>query len=124
MKTPHVKIGIRSSVIPLVLMVIMVVIVFTPATVVETVKAIIVNAKKSIPIPAWFEIGSMTTQPTGRPPTARVVTSRPIAATRVQRLKALSRGKAMSRAPIMMGMTKLPHGPATATIIARIMTMP
>ena len=46
------------------------------------------------------------------------------ALTRVQRLSALSRGKAMSRAPIMIGMTKLAQGPEIATINARIMTMP
>ena len=46
------------------------------------------------------------------------------AANSSQKLSALSRGNAMSRAPIMIGRMKLPSGPATAMIIAMIITMP
>ena len=41
-----------------------------------------------------------------------------------QKLMALSRGKAMSLAPIMIGMMKLAKGPDTMMIVAMIMTMP
>ena len=122
--TPQTKIGSRSRVIPFVRIVIIVQIVLTPAAVVDTVKTRIANAKKSIPTPASSVIGARTTQPMVKLPTANVVNSSAAAATSVQRLRALSRGKAMSRAPHMIGMTKLPHGPATATISARIINIP
>ena len=58
------------------------------------------------------------------PPMSRLVTSGGTAANRSQKLRALSRGKAMSRAPIMIGTMKFPSGPATTMIIAITMTMP
>ena len=109
---------------PLVRIVRTVVRLLTLATVVETAKTMMAIANRSIPTPAWSAIGSSTTQPTGRPPTKSTPTSNTAALTSVQRLNALSRGKAMSRAPTMMGMTKFAHGPAMATISARIITMP
>ena len=46
------------------------------------------------------------------------------AATTVQKLSALSRGNAMSFAPIMIGRMKLAKGPETMMMVAMIITMP
>ena len=53
-----------------------------------------------------------------------VVNSGTAAATTVHSDRAFSRGKAMSRAPHWIGMTKFPHGPATAMIKEMIINMP
>ena len=47
-----------------------------------------------------------------------------MAETTTQKLMALSRGKAMSLAPIMIGMMKLVKGPVTMMMVAMIMHMP
>ena len=44
--------------------------------------------------------------------------------TTTQKLMALSRGNAMSLAPIMIGMMKLAKGPVTMMMVAMIITMP
>ena len=46
------------------------------------------------------------------------------AATMSQKLKAFKRGKAISLAPIMIGMMKLPKGPVTMMIVPTIIKIP
>ena len=58
------------------------------------------------------------------PPSSAAESSTGIAATISHRLSALSRGKAMSRAPIMIGTMKFPKGPVTMMIVAMIMIRP
>ncbi len=47
-----------------------------------------------------------------------------MAETTTQKLRALSLGKAMSLAPIMIGMMKLVNGPVTMMMVAMIITIP
>ncbi len=47
-----------------------------------------------------------------------------MAGTRNAKLSALSRGKAISRAPIISGTMKLPNGPIKNVIVVRIISMP
>ena len=63
-------------------------------------------------------------QPESTPPTKKLPRIGGTAATTVQKLSAFNRGKAMSLAPIMIGMMKLANGPETMMIVAMIMTMP
>ena len=62
--------------------------------------------------------------PAFTPPRTNVESRQGTAETTTQKLMALSRGKAMSLAPIMMGITKLANGPVTMMMVAMIMTMP
>ena len=63
-------------------------------------------------------------QPESTPPTKKLPRMGGTAATTTQKLKAFSRGKAMSLAPIMIGMMKFANGPDTMMIVAMIITMP
>ena len=58
------------------------------------------------------------------PPRGNAASSTGTAANSTQKLSALSRGKAMSRAPIMIGTMKFPKGPVIMMIVAMIMMMP
>ena len=122
---PHTKIGSRSSVMPLVRIVITVVSWLMLATVVETAKTTMANREEVHPDSRLVGDGTED-DPAHRQSADGRARRRaaPPRSTNVQRLRAFSRGKAMSRAPTMIGITKLPHGPAMATIRARIITMP
>ncbi|CAB4925913.1 unannotated protein [freshwater metagenome] len=77
-----------------------------------------------MPIGACVPRGWYAVQPSRIPPRRRLLSSGGTAAKSSQKLRALSRGKAISLEPIMIGMMKFPSGPDTTMIIAMIITMP
>src|ERR1700722_9581693 len=120
----QVKIGRRFRLIPRARMVRMVTIVLTPETVTEITKTIMQMEKASIAGGACTESGAYVVQPASTPPSAKVASNGGIAETTTQKLIALSLGKAMSFAPIMIGMMKFVKGPVTMMMVAMIITIP
>src|SRR5580658_8556364 len=121
---PQTKMGKRPTVTPFARMVKAVTMMFTLEAVTDTTNVMMQIAKASIAAGPCTDSGAYVVQPALMPPRKKVARRQGTADTTTQKLRALSRGKAMSFAPSMIGMTKLVNGPVTMMIVAMIMHIP